>query len=465
VPKAVSLTLVVTLVAVVAIAAAAWRRAHPPMPGPLPIVACRVVIDDPASGLAAVRLELEDEALRNRRQLALIFMDARGSVRAVRSFEARVDGRAVTPVSNQVPATVRGETGGLPDRVLVFVVPIAAGARSLTVSYTVDPTYFPPGIDPAEPADARSRISGDLAIVRSSSVFPRIDTPSAEATLGVEFELPRGWLAVTPYASQDGRVIVPAGIGASVEYLALGPFETRTLSVEGAEVRVATPALVATGELPIETIIAREMELLAAPFKRPGPFLATVVPDAFMRGGAAGDHSIVQSSAPVVLAHEVFHWWNDASLTARDASWFREGLTEYYGIRVAREAGGWTADAEMACFADLEAEMRRLEQAGPRSLKDVSADPAAIRLVYAKGALFWMLVDRRLRASGRYLEQAVRLVVTSPREGLTTADLRTLFSSVYAGAVDEEFDRFVLGENRLPELGLPPATGRSGCSR
>ena len=74
-----------------------------------------------------------------------------------------------------------------------------------------------------------------------------------------------------------------------------------------------------------------------------------------MRGGAAGDHTIVQSSSPQVLAHEVFHWWNDATLTARDASWFREGLTEYYGIRVAREAGAWTAEAEMACLADLDA--------------------------------------------------------------------------------------------------------------
>jgi hypothetical protein len=464
VTRTIALSLVVVAV-VAAIATLAWRRAHPPMPGLLPIVACRVAIDDPASGLATVRLELEDEALRNRRQLTLIFMDARGSARSVRSFEARVDGRVVTPATNQVPATVRGEAGGLSDRVLVFVVPIAPGARSLAVAYTIDPTYFPPGIDPREPADARSRISADLAVVRSSSLFPRIDTPSAEAKLGVEFDLPRGWLAVTPYPSQDGRVVVPANLGASVEYLALGPFETRTVAVGGAEVQVATPALVATGDLPIETIIAREMELLAAPFKRPGPFLATVVPDSFMRGGAAGDHSIVQSSAPVVLAHEVFHWWNDAALTARDASWFREGLTEYYGIRVAREAGAWTADAEMACFSDLEAEMRRLERDGPRSLKEVSLEPAAGRLVYAKGALFWMLVDQRLRQSGRYLEQAVRLVVTSPRESLTTADLRTLFSSVYAGAVDEEFDRYVVGANRLPDLGLPPATGRSGCSR
>ena len=66
---------------------------------------------------------------------------------------------------------------------------------------------------------------------------------------------------------------------------------------------------------------------------------------------------------------------------------------------MAREAGAWTTDAETACFADLEAEMRRLEQDAPRSLQDASRDPAATRLVYSKGALFWMLVDARLRAA------------------------------------------------------------------
>ena len=35
----------------------ARRVAHPPQPGPLPVVPCRVTITDPASGLADVRLE------------------------------------------------------------------------------------------------------------------------------------------------------------------------------------------------------------------------------------------------------------------------------------------------------------------------------------------------------------------------------------------------------------------------
>jgi hypothetical protein len=429
---------------------AVWRAARPPLPGPLPTVPCRVTIADPSSGLAEVRLDLDDVALSHRRELILAFVDSRGSARMLRSLTVRVDDQPVAPVSENA--------GGA----LVYFVPIASRARSLTIAYSIDPVYSLPDANPSEPADARSRITTDLAIIRSSSLLPRFDLVGAR--LGVEFDLPRGWIAVTPWPSVDGRVVVPADTAAPVEYIALGPFETRDVTVGPAVVHIATPALIATGPFPVESIIAREIELVAAPLKRAGPFVATIVLDTFMHGGAAGGHSIVQSSAPHVLAHEVFHWWNDAVLTSDDAMWFREGLTEYYGIRVAREAGAWTPEAEIACLADLNGEMRLLEEAAPLSLKDASLDPRAARLVYSKGALFWMLVERRFHSSGRFLEEAVRRVVTSTREGLTTADLTTLFSSIYEGLVDEEFSRYVLAANRLPDLGLGPATGRSGCA-
>jgi hypothetical protein len=369
----------------------------------------------------------------------------------------------VAPTVKPIARTSKDDPGA--DGLLVYFVDVPDGTAHLAIDYTIDPTFFPPDANRGEPADARSRIGADLAIVRSSSLFPRFDVTGRDVALGVEFDLPPGWVAVTPWASVDGRVNVPADPAASPEYLAIGPFETRELTVGGAVVHVATPALAATGAFPVEAIISREMELLASPLKRSGPFLATVVPDTFMHGGAAGDRSIVQSSAAHVLAHEVFHWWNDGRLTAKDASWFREGLTEYYGIRVAREAGAWSSDAETACLADLDSEMRHMEIDAPHSLRDASLDPRLVRLVYSKGALFWMLVDRQLRASGRYLEEGVRRVVTGNREGLTTDDLRRLFSSLYAGAVDEAFERYVVGANRLPDLELPPPTGRSGCAR
>ena len=97
----------------------------------------------------------------------------------VRAFSARLDWRDV----EVRPEDVRGA--------LVYFVPLAGWARDCSISYTIDPTFFPPGSDRAEPADSRSRIHGaDLAIIRAVEPFPRFDV--AGARLGVEFDLPLG---------------------------------------------------------------------------------------------------------------------------------------------------------------------------------------------------------------------------------------------------------------------------------
>ncbi|HEY3384337.1 MAG TPA: hypothetical protein VGK32_21470 [Vicinamibacterales bacterium] len=446
------LLLVALVVVAVVVAIFAARRNANVMPSaPPPVVPCTVTIAEPAGGLASVQLEFDPLALGGRRELLLAFADARVTRPQVRSFSVTAAGRTIDAASD----TYHG--------MLVRRVPLPDRGASVIVQYSIDPTFFPPGSDLNQPADARSRITGDLAVVRSASLLPIIGIPGA--VIGVRFVLPVGWVAVTPWREDDDRILVPADGTGGAEYLALGPFDTRDLSSGTAVIHVVTPGLLTGTAFPIEHILRRELELVAAPIKRDGPFVAILVPDDFMHGGAAGPHTIVQSRAPEVLAHEVFHWWNDATLTAPDAGWFREGLTEYYGIKVAREADAWSVDDEAACLADLNAEMRVLERGGARSLIDASLDPAASRFVYSKGALFWLLVDRRLHASGRYLEEAVRRVVTSPRQGLTANELRSVFSTTYGGLLDAEFDEYVFGSGPLPDLELGLATGRSGCAR
>lgn len=447
-----TIALLTVLMAVAGVAA--WRTTHPDST-PALTAALRgdgvVTIADPASGMAGVRLEFDESALRGRRQLLLAFADAVPHPESIRDLTADLDGRVVAVRTEVLPTA------------LVAVIPVTSGATRLTVSYSIDPTFFPAAVDRSDPGDARSRITGDLAIVRSTSLLPRFDSPGA--TLGVRFALPAEWTAVCPWPTADGRVVVPSDFAASVEYLAFGPLTTSDLAAGAATVRVASPVTLNRPSFSIEAILQREIELVGAPLKRGGLFIATVVPHAFMHGGAAGERTIVQAPAADVLAHEVFHWWNSSRLTAADASWFREGLTEYYGIKIAREAGAWTDLQADACLADLNGEMRAIESAGSRALREASLDPAASRLVYAKGAIFWLSAERELHRTGRFLEEAVRRVVTSDREGLTTDDLRALFSGVYDGALDEMFQRFVIGADRLPDLELPRATGRSGCAR
>jgi hypothetical protein len=449
----VALAATVALVAVVR-----SRRAEPAGLALPPVVPCTVTVADPASGLATVRVEAGVEALARGREWLFGFADVRGGPQMVRAFAAEVDGRRVAAGSE----SYRGA--------LVYRVPVAPRARRLVVAYTIDPTFYPPGTEQVDAADARSRITADLAVVRSTSLLPVVNLPGC--VLGVEFVLPANWVAVTPWATDGDRLLAPVDPASPVEYLALGPFATRTLPVGAATVSVAALDALEGSPFPVEAILQRVIELVGAPLTSagrtrglPARFVAIVVPPGFMHGGAAGARTIVQLPEPHVLAHEVFHWWNTSALTSRDAGWFREGLTEFYGIKVAREAGAWTAEQEAACLADLNAEMRAIERTGARGLREASLDPTASRLVYSKGALFWTLVDRRLHAGGRYLEEAVRRVVTSDREDLSTEQLRELFSSIYDGLVDDAFDRYVVGNQPLPDPGLDQATGRSGCAR
>src|SRR5512135_742874 len=61
-------------------------------PGPLPVVPCAVTIADPASGVALVRLEFDEEALAGRRELLFAFADVRGRRTMLRAFAAELDG-------------------------------------------------------------------------------------------------------------------------------------------------------------------------------------------------------------------------------------------------------------------------------------------------------------------------------------------------------------------------------------
>ncbi|RPJ77337.1 MAG: hypothetical protein EHM24_00300 [Acidobacteria bacterium] len=443
------------LLAAVAAAYVALRYLGPPAGGQTSPMVVRAAVDltAPAAGTAAVRLDFDADALKGRHQLLLGFADAHGGGATLRDVAVEVDGQPVR-------AALEGYEGAL-----LLRAPLPpGGATAAAIRFTVDPTYYPSGLSPSDrtPADARGRITADLAVVRSTSLLPILDAEGA--SYQVAFALPEGWTAVAPWPFDGTTFSASVTAAGGPEYLAFGPLHVTDITVGEATIRVAG-APGAGSEAMVETMVRRIIELLAAPLKRPGVFVATMVPAGFMHGGAAGRYSIVQFGSPQVVAHEVFHWWNDGSLTARDAGWFREGLTQHYGIRVAREVGATTPGQERACLADLEAEMRGLERAGGRSLVAASLDPADNRLMYGKGALFWLHVDGRLRQSGRFLEEAVRRVLTSDRRDLTSDELRSVFSTVYGGLLDEDFDRYVMGAGRLPDLGLGEATGRSGCAR
>jgi hypothetical protein len=419
-------------------------------------VSWEVRITEPASGLVEVRGRIPGEAIDGS-SLILRFLDLRRFPEGLHSLEARSVGQALTV-----------ETGG-PSEEHVRRVATDGTSEVVEIEYTIDPTYYPPGSRVENVADARSRVGGELAVLRSTSLFPALNIDPHPAH--VTFVLPEDWVAVAPWRKASDGLAVDPEDGTSVEYIGVGPLEVRELRIEDTTFRVATVSEQAVLNLEsVAAAIQYHVDLLGAPPTRcSGGRAVIIVTSRFMRGGAAGRCSIVQSPSPEVLSHEVFHWWTHAALVRPEARWFSEGFTNYYGIKAARESGLMSEEQAALCLADLWGEMLFLEAERRQSLSaasvDYDSDGRARRLVYSKGTLFALDLDRNLQERSRSLDEAMGAILSEARRSLTNVDLLELFNRVYGNGVDAEFDAYVENNEALPALGLGPATGRSGCAR
>lgn len=417
---------------------------------------CEVRVLDPASGLVHVRMRIPTSIVP-RGYLDMGFLPARQRPGALRSFAAREDGRFLNVVEPD------------PRRPYIKRIEIPKTAGVVQVDYTLDPIYYPPGMD-HDPAEARSRVTSALGVLRTSALFPRFELSGLDAE--VRLALPPGWVAVTPWRDMGAGFYLSAAEFEATDYLAVGPFHVLDIDVGDASVRVAVPdgatdGATGVGDM-VRRLVRQASRVMKAPVPRAGRMSVIVVPPRFMRGGSAGTRSVVQPASPAVLAHEIMHWWNSEALTKDEAAWFREGFSEYYGLKVARGAGLLAAPDVTDCLADMAGEMRWLESVRPFALGDVSLafdEPHARRLVYTKGALYAHLLDQRLAAVDRSLDEVLREAAAEERTGLGNGDLRGMFHRVYGGFADPSFDAYVFRGERLPDLGLPRGSGTSGCAR
>ena len=289
------------------------------------------------------------------------------------------------------------------------------GRQRVKLSYAVrlehDRHAWPPGKE-----EVGYRTDEGLMLT-GASLFFADGGEKMEGPITVEFELPPGWRAVTPWA-RDGageRYIMQTRRELLSNALFLGTIATETVEVGGVELTLAMGRrYVPSRDLFVEllrTQLDSYVELFGGK-PRAGRYLIIINEDAGGDGGAfvgsfsqfiAGDaderNRVIWG---YVMAHELLHFWNGLSIVPSDyrEEWFKEGATDY--LTIATLAKNGLID-EGLLFKRLENVPRRYliaryAQGLGMSVREAGKDKQPNRqLVYGGGSLAAMALDVELR--------------------------------------------------------------------
>lgn len=290
-----------------------------------------------------------------------------------------------------------------------------AGGQRIRVAYTVrlehDNHPWPAGME-----EVSYRTDEGLMATGASLFFADGDAP-VQAPIEVDFDLPRGWQARTPWtnAGEGDRFRVDSRRELLSNALFLGTAHSESFDAGGVELtlvlgkryRKSAPLFVDL----LRTQLASYAELFGGPplSKR---YLVIINEHESGDGGAFASSfsQFIQGDADernrviwgYVMAHELLHFWNGLSLVPTDSreEWFKEGVTDYLTI-VTLARNGWLD--EDLLFKRLENVPRRyliarFAQGLRMSVRDAGKDKQPNRqLVYGGGSLAALALDVALR--------------------------------------------------------------------
>lgn len=290
-----------------------------------------------------------------------------------------------------------------------------AGGQRIRLSYAVrlehDRYAWPAGME-----EVSYRTDEGVMATGATLFFADGDAP-VKAPIEVDFDLPRGWQARTPWTrlGEGDRFRVESRRELLSNALFLGTAHTEALDAGGVELtlvlgkryRQSAPLFVDL----LRTQLASYAELFGGPplSKR---YLIVINDHQSGDGGAFASSfsQFVQGDADernrviwgYVMAHELLHFWNGLSLVPADhrEEWFKEGVTDYLTIATLAR-NGWLD--ENLLFKRLENVPRRYliaryAQNLRMSVRDAGRDKQPNRqLVYGGGSLAALALDVALR--------------------------------------------------------------------
>jgi len=344
------------------------------------------------------------------------------------------------------------------------------GSPEVIVSYEVEPSsWF--GSDANR--EYTSYIAPEYAMIGVPNL---LFVPwQSVSSISVEFTLPPGWTAVTPWAGA-GTLFHPSDTNDLRVGIALGPFEVVEMEVSGVPVRLG----IIPGA-PRETILEDVGDFFAFQYSLFGEFpyarfmaaFADRNVPPFHNGGVASRNSFYLPSQyrPPVLAHEMFHMWNGGAIVpaSADELWLLEGGTEFYTTDTLFRTGrfppvAWlgTYNWHMEQVSELE---RQLDLSLLEACRRATAEGGAVKdFAYWKGRLFFFLLNEKVRqvtGGSKSMDDVMRELYrwNTP---VTNGDLLKVLASLTGASFEEEFNRYLYGKESIPLAGFLQDADRDG---
>ena len=425
-------------------------------------------------------------------------------IRNIQVHDARGERLTVTPCTLRQPLRCNLLNGW--ERGQKWLVDANAGTP-VTLSYEValehDRSEWPAGLDSAAfqtgsgvfftgralfLMNGRIRspfVAANLAWMEGVLV-PREDSRRA---IEVSFKLPDGWRASTPWAPTSERSFVADDlIALSESMLMLGTQATLqteqsgtalTLALGGRAVLSASERLQkAFGEAH-----SYYTDVLGGPPKttRENPLKRAIV---VVNSGDVVDGEVIgnnisvtfaegqpifsvgrsdQPGSPLILPlqvvfHEFFHLWNGITFASEaEAEWFKEGVTDFYALRAARQLGYLDRATLVTLLGDQYRRHLEARAASELSLTEAGKDEfAEHELLYPGGLLVGLSLDLIIRtetANDKSLDDLMRRVYAeygASGRALSTAAVQGFAEALTNSDLTNFFTHHVMGSEAIP---------------
>ena len=340
----------------------------------------------------------------------------------------------------------------------------------LHVHYEVDDSLLAENHWPAE----RESVFADEShvVLVGRSLF--ITTPAATVSR-VRFDLPKPWVAVTPWRRESATTFSVSGRADLQENLiALSKTAPDVITARGFRVFVVALGQWESARSEVKRVLRAVIPQLVRimGFREHDQYVVALLPlqerggESFRRSFAmtTDEQPTRENSAGWgnTIAHEVFHYWNGWRLRGTNyasSQWFQEGFTEY-AANIALPAAG---------LIDADGFREKLSQhvRNYQRLKTTLEAPGTQKgpPLYSGGALvafLWDVLMRHDSGGRRSIADFYRALWKATDGGRQTYDWATIASALNAtapGAWEEFHRRYIAGDERLPLTTVLPLAG------